>query len=188
MRPWSLLLLLSAASPALAQDAAPPPAAEKPAAPAEKPAAPAPAARPPAAPAPAPAPAASSDEDTREGLREDARFVIHSLLMGDVRGAVPQLSFPFQLEDKRFDAPEPLITAWVKQLRGKRTDLMTLYDIEVLPYVDFEKKYGKPPARLGLQLPRGVEVYAAMANVSGHAAVLLFRPSTEGWRVFAYTD
>jgi hypothetical protein len=189
MRPWSLVLLLSAASPVLAQEAAPPPAAapaEKPPA-AQKPAAAPPAARPPAAAALTPAPVESEEEDTRGVLREDARFVLNALLAGDVRSATSQLTFPFQLEDKRFDAAEPLIAAWVKQLRNKRTDLMTLYDIEVLPYADFEKKYGKPPARLGLQVPRG-EVFAALANLSGHAAVLLFRPTVEGWRVFAYTD
>ena len=80
------------------------------------------------------------------------------------------------------------MVTWVKQLRNKRTDLITLYDIEVLPYAEMEKKYGKPPARLGAIVPRGTEVYAAVANLSGRAAVILYRQDGRGWRAFAYTD
>src|SRR6218665_3176680 len=215
MRPWSLVLLLSTVTPALAQEEAPaePPAAapaptpapapaaekpaEKPPRPRPAPPAPPPAAekpaenppRPRAAPsAPAPSLTGPEDEDTRLAIRDDAQFVINYLLTGDVRSIVSMIAFPFQLEERRFDAPEPLLVTWVKQLRDKRTDLITLYDIEVLPYADFEKKYGKPPARLGAIVPRGVGVYAAVANLSGHAAVLLYRPSLQGWRAFAYTD
>ncbi|ATB34216.1 hypothetical protein [Melittangium boletus] len=192
MRPWSLVLLLSTTSPALAQEAPAEPPASAPAAPASTPA-PAPAAEKPprpraASPAPAPSPASAEDEGTRQSIRDDAQFVINYLLTGDVRGTVSMIAFPFQLEERRFDTPEPLVATWVKQLRDKRTDLITLYDIEVLPYADFEKKYGKPPARLGAIVPRGVEVYAAVANLSGHAAILLYRPSLDGWRAFAYTD
>jgi hypothetical protein len=105
-----------------------------------------------------------------------------------VRGAIPLLTFPFQLEERRFDAPEALIAAWVKQLRQKRIDLITLYDVEVLSLAEMEQKYGKPPARLGTFTPRGSEVYAAVANLSGRAAVVLYRETPEGWRAFAYTD
>jgi len=194
MRPWSLVLLLSTVTPALAQEEAPaePPAAAPAPTPAPAPAAEKPAEKPPrpsAAPsAPAPSLTGPEDEDTRLAIRDDAQFVINYLLTGDVRSIVSMIAFPFQLEERRFDAPEPLVVTWVKQLRDKRTDLITLYDIEVLPYADFEKKYGKPPARLGAIVPRGVGVYAAVANLSGHAAVLLYRPSLEGWRAFAYTD
>ena len=197
MRPWPLVLLLSTVSPVLAQEPPAEPPAPTPAAPA--PAAPKPAAKPPrpsAAPVtPPPAEAVPSgsyaglpDEDTRLAVRDDAQYVMNYLLTGDVRAIVTMVAFPFQLEERRFDAGEPLVATWVKQLRNKRTDLITLYDIEVLPYADFEKKYGKPPARLGAIVPRGVEVYAAVANLSGHAALLLYRASPEGWRAFAYTD
>ncbi|HZI07440.1 MAG TPA: hypothetical protein VEZ71_25705 [Archangium sp.] len=209
MRRWSLALLLSLAAPALAQEAqeapaapapaaeqAPPagepaPGAEKPvrrrrqeaAAQAPAPQAPAPTAQAPAAPAPAPEPGS-----LQEGLRDEARYLLSYLLTGDVRSTVPMLAFPFQLEERSFDAPETLVVTWVKELRNKRTDLVTLYDIEVLPYAEMEKKYGKPPARLGAIIPRGTEVYAAVANLSGRAAVILYRQTGDGWRAFAYTD
>lgn len=235
MRRWSLALLLSATSPAFAQEAqeapaapaaepAAAPAAEPTAAPAaeqapagdaapaEKPSrrrrarqeapaeAPAPAAQAPApqAPPPAPttaapvpaAPAASPQPGSPEDrVRDEARYLLSYLLTGDVRGSVPMLSFPFQLEERRFEAPESLVVTWVKQLRNKRTDLVTLYDVEVLPYAEMEKKYGKPPARLGAIAPgRGTEVYAAVANLSGHAAVILYRQEGSDWKAFAYTD
>nr|QKW93913.1 hypothetical protein [Vitiosangium cumulatum] len=255
MRRWSLALLLSTASPVLAQEAQeapatpaaepaaapaaptteqpPTPTAEQApsteqapsaeqapsgeAAPAEKPvrrrrakqqdaAAPAPAVQAPAqaaqapapqappAPAPTPAaPAAAPAAEPQPGsvqaqLREEARYLVSYLLTNDVRSTVPMLAFPFQLEERRFDTPESLVVTWVKQLRNKRTDLITLYDIEVLPYAEMEKKYGKPPARLGAVVPRGTEVYAAVANLSGHAAVILYKQEDLGWKAFAYTD
>jgi len=72
---------------------------------------------------------------------------------GDARRAAGELTYPFQLEDKRYNPPEELVAAWVKQLRTHRTDLMNLAAIEVLSMAAMEKKYGKPPARLGLGSP-----------------------------------
>jgi hypothetical protein len=218
MRRWPLALLVLLSAPALAQDAAPAaeapapapvaptPAPEKAPAAAEKapaaPAQPAPAPRKPTAPPPAqapaaaaPRPAASSDPDlspegfARETIQSEARFLFQSLLTGDVRSAASELIYPFQLEEKRFNTPEELVQTWVKQLRNRRTDLITLYDIEVLPIAEMEKKYGKPPARLGLD-PRALkDTWAAVGNLSGHAAIFLFRGgSNMEWHAFAYTD
>ncbi|WP_223645478.1 hypothetical protein [Corallococcus sp. EGB] len=136
-----------------------------------------------------------SEEDlSPEGLartmiHNEARFLFQSLLTGDVRNASAELSYPFQLEDKRFNTADELVQAWVKQLRARRTDLVTLYDIEVLPMAEMEKKYGKPPARLGLD-PRALkDTWAAVGNLSGHAAIFLFRGSPDlSWHAFAYTD
>jgi hypothetical protein len=204
MRRLSLVLLLSTASPVLAQEAQEAPAAApEPAAPApaDKPARPARAPKQDVAPAsPAPAPqtgpapmpgnsGALTAAEIQEGVRDEARAFLGSLLNGDVRGIARSLSYPFQLEERRFDTPESLVGAWVKQLRQKRTDLVSLYDIEVLSYADLEKKYGKPPARLGAIVPRGgADVYAAVANLSGRAAIILYRYTSEGWIAFAFTD
>jgi len=198
-----------------AQAPAPKPTAPAPAAqaPAPTPAAPAPAAKAPAptpaappsvaAPVPAPprptvgpapttAPAdskLSAEEYLRREIKSEARLIFGNLIDGDVRGAVGGLLFPFQLEDKRFNTPEELVATWVKQLRQKRTDLVTLYDIEVLPVAEMEKKYGKAPARLGLGNLKDPDIYAAVGNLSGRAAVLLFRaPKGASPRAFAYTD
>jgi hypothetical protein len=127
--------------------------------------------------------------EIQEVLRDEARVLLGYLLNGDVRNVAPTLSYPFQLEERRFDTPETLVVTWVKQLRQKRTDLIALYDIEILSYAELEKKYGKPPARLGAIVPRGgADVYAAVANLSGRGAIILYRYTSEGWLAFAYTD
>ncbi len=243
MRRWSLALLVSFASHALAQAPAAPTAAPEaqapatpaptapaptpsapaptPAAPAPTPAAPAPT---PAAPtpkptAPAPTPAAPTspaspttpqpgkplvtpesfpdprsvpelprDEQIRRDILGEARFLFQSLITGDVRSVSNELFYPFQLEDKRYATAEELVAAWVKQLRAKRTDLVTLYDIEVLPLAEMEKKYGKAPARLGMDLRNEKDLWAAVGNLSGRPGVFLFRPYRDEFRAFAYTD
>lgn len=173
MRRWSLALLFSLASPALAQA----PAAPTP-----------PAANPPGLPAPAPTPELPRDEQIRKDIQENARFLFQSLITGDVRSAAGELMYPFQLEDKRYGTAEELVLAWVKQLRLKRTDLVTLYDIQVMPLADMEKKYGKPPARLGLDLRAEKDVWVALGNLSGHPGLFLYRPYRDEYRAFAYTD
>jgi len=262
MRHWSLALLVSLATPALAQDAAPapegaPPEAPAPAAegaakveapppapaaaptatepeaspreaesaaappaagaaPARKTAAPAPrkqAAPPPRAaeaPTPPPAgsppaglppgildlkrepvpdtPALSPEEQIRRDIQADARFLFQNLLTGDVRTASNEVLYPFSLESERYATPEELVAAWVRQLRLKRTDLVTLYDIEVMPLDAMEKKYGKAPARLGLDLRNPKEIWTAVGNLSGRAAVLVYRRYRDEFRAFAYTD
>jgi hypothetical protein len=159
MRRWSLALLLATTSPVLAQEAQEAPVAQ----------------------------ALASSEGVQEEVRDEARYLLSYLLTGDVRGTLPMLAFPFHLEERSFDTPESLVVTWVKELRQKRTDLVTLYDVEVLPYEEMEKKYGRPPARLGALPTRG-EVYAAVANLSGHAAVILYRRDGADWKAFAYTD
>lgn len=211
MRRWSLVLLLSTASAALAQPAPPtapaptvPPTASPAAPPQPGPPTPGRAAtsskREPtltSPPLPTPDPKTGlapgmypnlEDNSTAGQVRLAASNLFKHLLNGDVRGGAEDFVFPFQLEDKKFDTPEALVTAWIKQLRNKRVDLITLYDIEVLPYAEMEKKYGKPPARLGALVPRGAEVYVAVANLSGHAACVLYRQVGGDWRPFAYTD
>jgi hypothetical protein len=129
------------------------------------------------------------EEYMRKQIKLEARFIFGNLLSGDARGAVNTMSFPFQLEDKRYNTPEELVAAWVKQLRQKRTDLITLYDVEVLTLAEMEKKYGKAPARLGLGNLKDPDIYAAVGNLSGRAAVLLFRaPKGSDPAAFAYTD
>src|SRR6185503_2527920 len=82
----------------------------------------------------------SAEEYARKLVKSEARFIFENLLSGDARNATADLGYPFQLEDKRYNTPEELVSAWVKQLRQKRTDLITLYDIEVLSLAEMEKK------------------------------------------------
>lgn len=130
----------------------------------------------------------SPEEQIHRDIQADARFLFQSLLTGDVRTASNELLYPFSLEAERYATPEELVAAWVKQLRMKRTDLITLYDVEVMPLEAMEKKYGKAPARLGLDLRNPKDVWTAVGNLSGRPAVLVYRQYRDEFRAFAYTD
>ncbi|AGC45837.1 hypothetical protein MYSTI_04545 [Myxococcus stipitatus DSM 14675] len=134
------------------------------------------------------APLLTPEEIRLADIKTSARFLFQTLLTGDVRSTANELFYPFQLEEKRFATPEELVASWVKQLRLKRTDLVTLYDVEVLSLEAMEKKYGKPPARLGLDLRNTKDVWVAVGNLSGRAGVFLYKPYANEYRAFAYTD
>ncbi|NVJ25454.1 hypothetical protein HUW62_29935 [Myxococcus sp. AM011] len=130
----------------------------------------------------------SATEVKLSDIKTSARFLFQCLLTGDVRSTANELFYPFQLEEKRFATPEELVAAWVKQLRLKRTDLVNLYDVEVMTLEEMEKKYGKAPARLGLDLRNMKDIWVAVGNLSGRAGVFLYKPYGGEYRAFAYTD
>jgi hypothetical protein len=117
-----------------------------------------------------------------------ARTFFADLLASDVRGAVAESAVPFMLEQRRISTAEELHSEWVKSLRLKRTDLMTLYGIEILTPAEMEKRFGHPPQRLAAFPYREANTLIAIANLSGHAAIALVRRSVGGFRVVGYTD
>ncbi|MGQ0505411.1 MAG: hypothetical protein ACT4TC_08820 [Myxococcaceae bacterium] len=133
------------------------------------------------------APSALSTE--AQGAFKVARAFFDGLLAGDARGAAALTSAPFDLDDKRILSKDDVYQRLVKELRDKRTDLLTLYGIEVLSPADMEKKYGKPPARLSTLQWKNPNTYVAVANLSGHAAIAVLRSGgSDSWHVVAYTD
>ena len=124
-----------------------------------------------------------------EQVKFAARIVFNSILAGDARALVLQSSYPFQLEDRRLEMPDELHKEWLKNLRSKRTDLLTLYDVEVLSPAEMEKKYGRPPARLNGLPWKAPRTMIAIGNLSGHAAVAVFRAQGNGqWQLVGYHD
>ena len=124
-----------------------------------------------------------------EQVKYSARIVFNSIISGDARGLVLQSAYPFQLEDRRLEMPDELHKEWLKNLRAKRTDLLTLYDIEVLTPAEMEKKYGRPPARLASLPWKAPKTMIAIGNLSGHAAVAVFRAHPSGrWQLVGYHD
>jgi hypothetical protein len=117
-----------------------------------------------------------------------AREFFSTLLAGDARRVVSSCGFPFQLEDRRLANPEELFGELLKNLRSKRTDLLTLYDVEVLTPAEMEKKYGKPPSRLGSLKWQGQHTWLAVANLSGHAAIAVMHSDGPRWSVVGYHD
>lgn len=133
-----------------------------------------------------PAPAQGSNE--RELAAGSARAFFDHLLAAETRKLVEHSAFPFQLEDRRLATPEEALNEWQRQLGDKRTDLLTLYGIELLTPAEMEKKYGKPPARLASFPWRGHGTFLAVANLSGRAAVAVLRDRGEGYLVVGYHD
>jgi len=95
---------------------------------------------------------------------------------------------PFMLEDRRIDRADELRSEWVKNLRAKRTDLLVLYDVELLTPPEMEKKYGAPPRRLSGWSWRSANTSLAVGNLSGHAMVLLLRPVGAAWQIVGFHD
>jgi len=116
------------------------------------------------------------------------RHFVGALIAADASSLLGHCGFPFYLEDRRVDRPEDLRQDWVKSLRSKRTDLLVLFGVEVLSPAEMEKKYGSPPRRLGAWAWRTPGSLLAVANLSGHAVVLLLRPMGATWQVVAYHD
>jgi hypothetical protein len=116
-----------------------------------------------------------------EQVKIMARIFSAHIVSGDARNLVLLSSFPFQLEDRNLATPEELHTEWLKNLRNKRTDVLTLYGVDVLTPQEMEKKYGRPPprlARLPLNQPR---TFISVNNLSGHAAIVVWRLINSEW-------
>ena len=93
------------------------------------------------------------------------------------------------LENRTLREPETLLEEWVRQLGAHRTDLLVLYGIEVLTPEEMEARFGAPPARLDGFPWRTRGALIAVGNLSGRAAVAVFREVKKGdWRLIAYHD
>src|SRR5438067_8395549 len=122
---------------------------------------------------------------TEQGwVTAEARAFFETMLLGDARALVHHSAFPFQLEGKSINTGDELLQEWLKNLREKRTDLLTLYGVELLSPGEMEKKYGKPPARLQSIPWRNARTWVAVGNLSGHAAIAVFHDVGSGnWKV-----
>lgn len=117
-----------------------------------------------------------------------ARSFFEALASGEAGRVIDYAGLPFFIEDKRVDRPDELRATWAKHLRSKRTDLLTLYGVEVFTPADFEKKYGAPPARLRAWPWRQSGQYLAIANLSGRSAIIVLKGAGLTWQVLAYHD
>lgn len=117
-----------------------------------------------------------------------AREFLEDLIAGDAARLMAHAGLPFFLEGRRVDRAEELRTEWSKALRSRRTDLLTLYGIEVLTPAEMEKKYGRPPQRLNAWPWRAPNTLLAVANLSGHATILLLRQVGAAWQVVGFHD
>jgi hypothetical protein len=118
-----------------------------------------------------------------------ARSFFEALVSGDAGRVVDYAGVPFLMEDRRIERPSELRSTWARHLRSKRTDLITLYGIEVLTPVEMEKKYGQPPPRLrSWPWRQSQQQFIAVANLSGRAAIVVMKAVGATWQVIAYHD
>lgn len=118
-----------------------------------------------------------------------ARGFFTQLLAGDTRAMAARAAYPFQLEEQRVLDAESFVDEWNQALKNKRTELLTLYGIDVYTPAEMEKKYGKPPERLANLPWKAPRTYVAVANLSGRAAVAILREAPgKGWLVVGYHD
>jgi hypothetical protein len=117
-----------------------------------------------------------------------ARRWLEDLIAGDGRALVASAGLPFFMEDRRIERVDELRNEWSRALRSRRTDLLTLYSLEVLTPADMEKKYGRAPQRLSRWDTRGPNTFFVVANLSGHATVLLLRQAGITWQVLGFHD
>jgi hypothetical protein len=129
-----------------------------------------------------------SDLSEADQVKVSARQFFNELIAADTTAVVRRCGLPFLLEDRRIDRSEDLRAEWSKNLRSKRTDLLTLYDIEVLNAADMEKKHGRPPGRLGAWSLHTPGTWFAVGNLSGRPFVLMLREAGAAWQVIGYHD
>lgn len=129
-----------------------------------------------------------TDLPSIDQARVTARHFFNDLIAADTPGMLAHCGLPFMLEDRRIDRADELRADWARSLRAKRTDLLVLYDIELLTPAEMEKKYGPPPRRLSSWSWRAPNAFVAVANLSGHAAVLLLRPVGAAWQIVGFHD
>lgn len=142
----------------------------------------------PTAPPAAEEPPARAFGSDVEAVAYEARLFFLDVLASDAQALASRAAFPFYLEDRRFDREDELFSEWLRNLRDKRTDLLTLYGIEVLTLQEMERKYGKPPARLSSVPLRTGKTLIAVGNLSGRAAVAVFRQVGNRWKIVAFHD
>ncbi|MCI0672255.1 MAG: hypothetical protein L0Y64_17530 [Myxococcaceae bacterium] len=121
-------------------------------------------------------------------MEQQARLLFTHISSGDARAIVRMAGFPFQLEGERLASSDDLHREWVRQLRGKRTDLLALERLEVLTPDQMERKYGTPPPRLAGFPWKEPRTLIAVATLPTFTAVALFREDVAGWHLVGFHD
>jgi hypothetical protein len=112
----------------------------------------------------------------------------NALVKHDLEGMRPYFRSETWLEGQRFGSPGSAMAAWAQVLDSRRGIEYRLYNLEIFTPEQMEKRYGKPPARL-TQLPwRGPRTFIAVANLSGRAAIAVFRVEGEAITLAGFTD
>ena len=140
--------------------------------------------------APALAPEKKADQKARtvdsDDLATVARAFFTKLLKRDPDGASAYCKPPFYFEGKAANNPDDVRRRWAAALNSRPVERFTLYGIDVMTPEEMEAKYGKPPEKLSGWPMRGGMI--TVANLSGQAAVVLWKKNGTTWSAVAYHD
>lgn len=121
-----------------------------------------------------------------DGLLAAAHELYTALLAKNVDRLAALSRAPFYFESRAASSPEEIKKRWASALSTQPLESLRLYDIEVLSPEDTVKKHGKPPERLSGWPLSGSTL--TIGNLSGHAAVVLWRKSGNAWQAVAFHD
>ncbi len=138
-----------------------------------------------AAHAPSAPPPAGAAQPVADVADATARFA-RAMLAHDVDGLVALTPAPFSFDGTSAKSVAEVREHWASLLDRHPLTGVRLYGIEVLPFAGMVQRYGPPPARLA-NLPLR-QAMVGIANLGGHATLVLWRKRARGWQAFAVSD
>jgi hypothetical protein len=118
--------------------------------------------------------------------RDVAIDIGRRLLAGDVDALTMLTPNGFAFDGRPVWNSQDARAEWVRALEQRSLAGVQLYGVEVLPYDEMVKRYGKPPARLSQMNLMGTEV--AVVNLGGRAMLVIFKKHGEGWTPIGVSD
>ena len=115
-----------------------------------------------------------------------ARQFFAKLLKRDIAGATTFCRTPFFFEGKSVNSPEEVRKRWAAAVSSRAVERIVLYGIDVLTPEEMVKKYGEAPSKLAAWPLKGGMI--TIANLSGQAAVVLWKKSNNVWSAIGYHD
>jgi hypothetical protein len=125
----------------------------------------------------------------RRAALDTARGFFQAVADHQLRRVLSLMTGPFYIEGQYFNSAEAAQDAWTRILQARADVEFRLEGLELLTPAEMETRYGKPPQRLASLPWKGPHTYIAVANLSGHPAVLVLRAPTSGAaQLLAFTD
>jgi len=129
---------------------------------------------------------ASQQTPPVEDVREGSLALMRALIARDLETLSRLTPTPFSFDGTEATTRAAVRQRWAALLERYPIDQLELRGVEVLSYDDLVAKHGKPPVRLQrLPLPGS---QAAIVDLNGKAAVLLWRKRAKGFQLFAISD
>jgi hypothetical protein len=129
---------------------------------------------------------AASAPPAVEDVREGSLAVIRALLAKDLDALSRLTPVPFSFDGAEAATRAAVRQRWAALLERYPIDQLELRGVEVLSYDELVARYGKPPVRLQRLPIQGAQ--AAIIDLNGKGAVLLWRRRAKGFQLFAISD